>query len=75
MTELRLGAKLTRKTAAVVQRKPLVVILHPGFLEVRRAGTRTAFPISYDAIYTHAARMAADRRRAERKAAKKDGRI
>lgn len=72
MTELRLGAKLTRKTAAFVQRKPLVVTLHPGYLEIRRAGTRGSFPLSYDAIYTHAARVAADRARGERKAAAKE---
>ena len=67
MTELRPGSKLTRKTAALVQRRPLVLILHPGYLEIRRAGTRSAYALSYDSLYTHAARVAADRARAERK--------
>lgn len=71
MTEIRLGSKLTRKTAAVVQRKQLVVTLHPGYIEIRRAGTRTAFPVSYDAIYVHAARIAADHARTEKRAARK----
>jgi hypothetical protein len=67
MTELRPGSKLTRKTLTIVQRKPLVVTLHPGYLDIRRAGTRTAFSLTYDAVYRHAAQAAAERIRAERK--------
>jgi hypothetical protein len=36
-------------------------------MELRRAGTRTSFAISYDAVYTEAAQRSADKERAERK--------
>lgn len=70
-TELKLGSKLIRKTSAVVQHRPLVVTLHLGYLELRQAKTRTAFSVSYDAIYRYAARLAADKAREERKQARK----
>ena len=70
MTTLQLGSKLTRKTAAVVQKRELVVTLHPGYLDMRRSRTRTSYSLSYDAIYTYAAKLTADRARAEKKAKK-----
>jgi hypothetical protein len=72
MTTLQLGSKLTRKTAAVVQRRQLVVTLHPGYLDIRQERSRKPFSLTYDAIYRYAAQLAADRLRAERKAKKKE---
>lgn len=71
MTTLQLGKSVTRKVAAAIQHRELVVTLHAGYMELRRAGTRTSFSLSYGTAYTEAARIAADRLRAEKKAAKK----
>jgi hypothetical protein len=73
VTEIRPGSKLTRKTATTVQRRQLVITLHPGYLEIRQERTRKPFSLSWDAIYRQAAQLAADRERAERKAARKKG--
>lgn len=51
--------------------RAVVIEARPNFAMVRLAGTRTAFPISYSAIYCAAARQAAERLRAEKKAAKR----
>jgi hypothetical protein len=48
--------------------RPLVVHAQPWLCEVRLKGTRLRFEISWESIYTHAAQLAADRMRAERKA-------
>jgi hypothetical protein len=71
MTELKTGSKVTRKTAIEVQRKPLVITLHPGYLDIRQAKTRSGFSLSYDALYRYAAKLAADKVVAEKKLAKK----
>ncbi len=71
MTEIQLGKKLIRKTASSVQSRPLVVVLHPGYLDLRRAGTRTNFSVTYDAIYRYGAQLAANKLRAERLEKKK----
>lgn len=68
MTSIELGKKLTRKVAVTVQKRALVVVLHAGYMELRRAGARTSFPISYESVYTAAAKRAADRAREERQA-------
>jgi hypothetical protein len=47
--------------AVVIEAQPTVAI-------VRLAGTRTAFPVSYGAIYHLAARIAAEAERREKKA-------
>jgi hypothetical protein len=44
MTELR--SKLTRKTAASVQYKPLVVTLYPHHLEIRQERVRQPYSIT-----------------------------
>lgn len=74
MTELRSGSKITRKTVSIVQRKPLVVTLYAAYLEIRRAGTRTAFAATYDRIYIDAARREADRLCEEKRARKSNPR-
>ena len=70
MTKLRAGSKITRKTAVIVQNKALVVTLYAGYLEIRRAGTRTAFSATYERIYIDAARRQAERMREEKKSRK-----
>lgn len=78
MTSIPSGKSFVRKTASMVQGRPLVVILHPGYLEVRQHGRRSAFSLSYDAIYTEAAKRYAAREREVKQAmkkAKKAGRV
>ncbi|HEY6991140.1 MAG TPA: hypothetical protein VH369_22275 [Bryobacteraceae bacterium] len=72
MTTLRPDAALTRKTAATIRHRPLVIELHDRYLEIRRASTRIAYPLSYEALYRYAAQLAADRARAERKNRRKE---
>ena len=71
MTTIPSGKTLVRRTASVVQHRQLVVVLHPAYLEIRQSGRRSAYTISYDAIYTEAAKRFAARERAEKLAAKK----
>jgi len=35
--------------------RPLIVTLHPGFIEVRQKGSRTSYTIAYDPVYRMAA--------------------
>lgn len=74
MTTLLLGKSVTRKTAAEIQHRPLVVKLFPKYMELHRAGCRVAYALTYEAAYTEAAKRAADKIREEKKAAKKKGR-
>ncbi|HEY7305763.1 MAG TPA: hypothetical protein VH601_16680 [Bryobacteraceae bacterium] len=71
MTTLRSDSSLTRKTSVLIQSKPLVLTLHDRYLEIRRAGAREAFRVSYDGLYLHAAQRAAEKIRAERQAQRK----
>lgn len=71
MTTIALGSKLTRKTHTEVQKRALVVTLHPGYLDLRQERTRKTFSISYDAVYRYAAKLEADRLLGERKEARK----
>lgn len=48
--------------------RDVIIEAKPMHAEVRLAGMRTSFPISYAAIYHAAARIASDRARAEKKA-------
>jgi hypothetical protein len=73
MTALRSDSSLTRKTSVLVQSKPLVVTLHDRYLEIRRAGAREAFSVSYEGLYLHAAQRAAEKIRAERQAQRRAG--
>ena len=35
--------------------RPLIVTLHPGFIEVRQKASRTSYTITYDSVYRMAA--------------------
>lgn len=48
--------------------RPVVIEARLDYAVVRLLGMRTAFPISYGAIYHAAAKIAADQKRAERRA-------
>lgn len=48
--------------------REVIIEAKPMYAEVRLAGMRTSFPISYAAIYHAAGRIAAERARAEKKA-------
>ena len=54
--------------------REVVIEAHTHTCRVRLAGMRTAFEISYAAVYHAAARIQADRARAEKKAGRKAGR-
>jgi hypothetical protein len=51
--------------------REVVIEAQTHFALVRLAGMRTAFPISYAAIYQCAAKIQAERKRAEKKARKR----
>lgn len=63
--ERRLPA-LKRKTATVVQNKALIVALFPDWCEIRQERTRKPFVITWRKIYEVAAKLQADKVRAER---------
>jgi len=51
--------------------RAIVVHPQPFYCSVRLKGTRQSFDIAWDTIYFHAATIAADKARAEKKAARK----
>lgn len=67
--------RLTFETAATVRERgrsrEVVIEAQPYLALVRLKGTRKTFPISYTTIYETAARIEAERVRAEKKAARK----
>jgi hypothetical protein len=67
--------KLTFETADTVRERgrlrEVVIEAQPFFCLVRLKGMRSSMPISYGAIYHVAAKIAAEKRRAEHKAARK----
>lgn len=72
MTELKGDASVTRKVQSTDHHgRQLVVTLHAKRVEVRAFGTRQAYTLSYESILHEAARLQADRARAERAALKK----
>ena len=53
------------------KRRPIVLTLHPGYLEIGLKGTRRRMTVAYDAIYSLAAKQEAARLRLEKLEAKK----
>jgi hypothetical protein len=53
--------------------RPVIVEAHAGYAVLRLKGLRGRFEICYGTVYQQAARIAAERARAEKKAAKKRG--
>ena len=50
---------ITRETALEERGRPLVVTLHPRYLQIRRKGTQEVYNVTYDAIYSMAAKVSA----------------
>jgi len=50
MTKLLPSHSLTRETAALERGEPLVVTLHPRYLEIRVKGKRTGVTVDYEAV-------------------------
>jgi len=71
MTELKTAAPLRRETSVIYRGRPLVIALHPGYLEIRSKGLRRGYAISYQAIHDAAARIAANEARLAKLEAKK----
>jgi hypothetical protein len=51
--------------------REVVIDAHSHYCDVRLAGLRTSYPISYAAIYTAAVKIAVEKMRAERRERKK----
>jgi hypothetical protein len=63
--------KLTFETDNSLRGRALVVEPQPLYCSIRLKGTRKRYDINWETIFYHAAEIAADRLRAERKAARK----
>jgi hypothetical protein len=63
MTKLAEARKITRETAEVERRRPIVVTLGPRNIEVRIKRQRAAYSVSYGALLDLARRLAARDRR------------
>lgn len=50
--------------------RPIIFEAHPQYVEIRLKGCRDRLSLSYEAIYDFAARVTADKARAEKKAQK-----
>lgn len=74
MTELRANTPLKRATSTYHRGGIVVVILHPGYLEVKLKGKRKTFDLSYGAIFDRAVKLEVERKRAEKQSARKKGR-
>ena len=56
----KLGKSVTRETVACHRGDPLVVTLHPKYLEIRVKGARaSAVSVPYDAVFDLGRKMAA----------------
>ncbi len=71
MTQLTADKTITRKVQTTYRGRTLVVTLDPWNLEIPSLGFRTSYAASYESVLYWGAQLAADKRRAERKIAKK----
>ena len=71
MTQITPETLLRRETATYHKGRPLVVILHPGFVEVREKGRRHGYAIDWLAVYHAGAKAKALADREEREAKRK----
>lgn len=53
------------------KRRPIVLTIHPGYLEIGLKGMRRKMTVAYDAIYSLACKISANEARIEKLAAKK----
>jgi len=69
MTKLQAGKKMTRETAALDRRRPIVVDLFPFYVGVRVKGTREFYSIPWDCILDLGRKIDARQKLAARKGA------
>lgn len=62
---------LTRETAVLYKRRPLIVTVEPRCLTIREKGRRDRVSVSFDAIYELGLKRRAQVEQAEKRAAKK----
>lgn len=67
-------SRLMFTTDCIVQHREIVAAPEPLVLNLRLKGKRTTYSINWITIYEHAAQIAADRARAEKRANRKGGR-
>jgi hypothetical protein len=58
MTKLQPGKPLIRETAAMDRRDPIVVELHPKYIELRLKGKRSGVTVDYEAVLDLGRRLA-----------------
>lgn len=61
MTKLTPDKTIKRETASFDRTDPLVIELHPKYLEIRPKGTRSGVTVDYGAIYDLGRRLQARR--------------
>ena len=71
MTSLKPSTALVRETATCYRGRPLLVLLHAGYMTVRPKGTRQAYSVDYRAVYELAGKLAARERQALKQADRK----
>lgn len=71
MTTLATSRPVTRESCSLDRGRPIVVTMHPTWLEFRAKGTRTRYSISIEGAFWLAVRKAAEEARAAKKKARK----
>jgi hypothetical protein len=66
-----INSPVQRETAIIYRRRPLVIVAHPRYLEIREKKRRDSVMIPYDQVYEMALRKRFNTQQAEKKAAKK----
>jgi|GEM_PF-2442554 hypothetical protein len=70
MTQLTTGKYVKRETATNIrerrQFRPVIVTLHPGFMDLRLKGCRRSFTLGYEAAYRAAVMAEHEAKRQER---------
>lgn len=58
MTTIKSDRILRRETATKVRQRPIIVELHPSFIQIYEKGKRVRFSAPYDVVYDLARRVA-----------------
>jgi len=79
MTALSTASPLIRETGATIRAgrklRPLVAELHPWGVVLRPKGTRQRYSVPWDAIWSVGGKMEAARRREEKAAGRRKGKV
>ena len=67
----QLTKPVTRESACLDRRRPLIVTLHPRHIEVRPKGTRQRYTLGYDCILWLAVKRELEEKRREKQQARK----